>query len=172
MSLGPPLTQARVVDWAQGLPAAALAGGLIAIFTIIPIVSLGCCLWMLAGGALAVVFYRRRVPDIVVTRGMGARLGLAAGGLGFLIWAVLYAIEVAVFRLGGKLRSAMITGIERSAAANPDPSARQIVQWLESPAGLAVILTIFIVAFFFAFLAFASAGGALGAALFGQKESK
>lgn len=170
VSLGP--VQAQPIDWSQALPAAALAGSLIAIGTLIPIVSVGCCLWMLLGGALSVVFYRRRKAGMVVTRGMGARLGLVTGLLGFFIYAFLEAIRIAVFRLGDTMRSAMRQAIERSAAQSPDPRAQEILQWMLSPAGLAVILTIFIVMFFLAFLVFSAAGGALGAALWGQKETQ
>jgi hypothetical protein len=159
------------INWGKGVPAAAIAGLLMAIINVIPILGVGCCLWVLLGGALAVLFYRRRQPAAIITRGMGARLGLLAGLFGFFIYAILESLRIVVFHLGGVISGAMRQGMENAAARNPDPHAQQIVQWLLSPAGMALMVTIFTALWFVGFLVFASAGGALGSALWGEKQT-
>ena len=141
-----------------------------AIPTAIPILGAGCCLWVFGAGALSVLFYHRSHRGILISRGMGARLGLLAGFLGFFIYIVLESVKVAVFHLGGTIRSAMRQAMERSAAQNPDPHAQQVLQWFMSPAGQAFVITLLVAMSFVGFLVFASAGGALGAAIWGHKE--
>lgn len=160
------------VDWRLGLTAAAVGGLAAAVASLVPIVRAGCCLWMLGGGALAVSFYRRR-SSTDVTSGMGARLGAATGVLGFFIFAglnaILIFIEIVVFHMGAQIRSEMRQALEQSAARNPDPQVQAMVQWMMSPQGFATIVTIGMLLFFMAFVLFCTAGGALGASLFGKR---
>jgi hypothetical protein len=78
------------IDWAQAVPAAALAGFIGAILTVIPVATFG--LGMFIGGALSVVLYRRRRFMADVTPGMGARLGIVSGLFGFAILTVPLAL--------------------------------------------------------------------------------
>jgi len=164
----------QAVDWRLGLTAAAVGGLAAALASLIPVVGLGCCLWMLGGGALTVSFYHRRRPATDVTSGMGARLGAATGVLGFFIFAALTAlrlfVEVVVLHMGGRIRSEMRQALEQSAARNPDPQVQAMVQWMTSPEGFATFVTVLMLLFFLAFVLFCSAGGALGASLFGKRE--
>jgi hypothetical protein len=164
----------HAVDWRLGLSAAAVGGLAASLASLVPIVRAGCCLWMLAGGALAVSFYHRRRPHTDVTPGMGARLGAVSGVLGFFIFAGLNAIltfiEIVVLHMGAQIRSELRQALEKSAASNPDPQAQAMVQWMMSPAGFATIITIGMLLFFIAFVLFCTAGGALGASLFGKHE--
>jgi quinol-cytochrome oxidoreductase complex cytochrome b subunit len=162
----------QTLDWHLGLTAAAVGGLASALASLVPIVSLGCCLWMLGGGALAVSFYHRR-SRADVTSGMGARLGAASGVLGFFIFAALTAIrlfvEVVVLHMGGRIRSELRQALEQSAARNPDPQVQAMVQWMMSPQGFATFVTVGMLLFFIAFVVFCTAGGALGASLFGKR---
>ena len=58
---------------------------------------------------------------------------------------------------------------------NPDPNAQAIVhrlmEFMTSPGGFALIMTVGFAINFLALLAFGAAGGALGASLFGKRES-
>ncbi len=163
----------HAVDWRLGLGAAAVGGLAAAVASLIPVVSLGCCLWMLGGGALAVSFYHRRRPASDVTSGMGARLGAVTGVLGFFIFAGLTAVrlfvEVVVLHMGAQIRSEMRQIMEQSAARNPDPQVQAMMQWMTSPQGFATFVTLGMLLFFMAFVVFCSAGGALGASLFGRR---
>jgi len=191
----PPLGLAPVsptaVDWPQGVRASALAGLLLALaIFFVPVIVAGigfllhlgqgvigllvllaswCC--MLVAGALAVRFYRRRRPQTAIRPGMGARLGAASGLLGFFFYSIPQALRLAFFHLGGSVREAMQKAIEQSAAQSPDPKAQELMRNLMSPGALAAFLTFLVVLFFLVFLVFSSLGGAIGASVWGNKES-
>jgi hypothetical protein len=156
------------IQWSQGLPASAIAGLVAAILMIIPFGAFG--LGMLAAGALSVVLYRRRNPAANLTAGMGARLGAVSGVLGFGIFAILTSVEVVVFRSGGQLRAALLEAVQQSAARSSDPQAQQLLEYLKTPQGLALVMVLGLIVMFAAFLLFSSLGGALGAALLRRKE--
>lgn len=157
-----------VIQWSQALPAAALAGVIAAglMFIRLGIFGLG----MMSAGVLAVLFYRRRSPGGTLSAGMGARLGMVSGVLGFAMFALFTAVEMLVFHSGGQLRMALLEAIEQSALRSPDPEAQQFLTYLKSPPGLALVMALTLVAMFLAFLIFAGLGGALAAALQRRKE--
>jgi hypothetical protein len=179
------------IDWSQGIRASALAGVLLAlaIFFVPAIVAgiglvlhvgqaaigllvlLASCCCMLVGGALVVRLYRRRRPETTITPGMGARLGVVTGLLGFSFYSVPQALRLVFFRLGGTIREAMQKAIEQAAARSPDPQAQEMMRNFTSPGMLAVILTGFVVLFLLAFLVCSSLGGAIGASVWGSKQS-
>ncbi len=191
----PPVGLAHVplgnIDWSQGVRASALAGLLLSLaILLVPMIAAGiglvlhlgqgaigllvllaswCC--MVAAGALAVRFYRRRRPETAISPGMGARLGVLSGLLGFFFYSVPQAFRLAFFRLGGSIREAMQKAIEQSAAQNPDPKAQEIMRNLMSPGALAAFITVLVVLFFLVFLVCSSLGGAIGASIWGNKRS-
>jgi hypothetical protein len=126
-------------------------------------------LWMLAGGALGVALYVRRRPGTELTPAMGARMGAVAGLIGFGAFAVLLAFQLLLFGRGGHLRSQMQQMVQQSAGRNNDPRVQEMLQRLMSPEGLALVITIGLLIFLVAFVAFAAIGGALGASLFGRR---
>ena len=72
----------------------ALLGGLIvgvfsAIHSLIPVVSLCCCIWSIIGGALAAFMYIKSSPT-PVQMGEGAMVGGLAGVVGGIIYVVIY----------------------------------------------------------------------------------
>jgi hypothetical protein len=135
---------------------------------IIPFGAFG--LGMLAAGALSVVLYRRRNPAANLTPGVGARLGAVSGALGFGIFAILTSIEMVVFRSGGQLRAALIEAVQQSAARSSDPQAQQLLEYLKTPQGLALVMVLGLIVMFLAFLALSGLGGALCAALLRRKD--
>lgn len=159
---------AGAIQWSQALPATALGGLIAALALSIPLGAFA--LGMLAAGALSVVFYHRRNPAAAVTPAVGARLGAVSGVLGFGILALLIAIEVAVFRSGQELRAALLDALKQSAARNPDPQAQQLLQYLNTPQGLALVVVLLLIVVFLIFLTLSTLGGALGAALWRRKE--
>jgi hypothetical protein len=178
------------IDWSQGVRSSALAGLLLALAIFcVPVVVAGigwllhlgpgaigllvllaswCC--MLLAGAFAVRIYLRRRPEVAIRPGMGARLGVVSGLLGFFFYSIPQALRVAFFHLGGSVREAMQKAIEQSAAQSPDPKAQEIMRNLMSPGALAVFLTVLVVLFFLVFLVLSSLGGAIGASVWGSKE--
>ena len=145
----------QVIYWAQGLPAAALAG-MIAGFGMMFVGLFG--LWMLAAGFLSVVFYRRRTRGGLLFPRAGARLGAVSGLLGFATFAFV-TVPTGVFR------TMMSELVRKYAAQRSDPQLQALTEtWLEAlktPQGLTAFLLGLAV-----FLIMASAvGGALGGAL-------
>lgn len=155
------------IQWSQALPAAAQAGLIAAVLMFVPFAGFG--LGMGAAGILAVLFYRRRTVILEITPGMGARLGALSGTLGFGIFAIFTAIELLVFHSGGELRAAMLEAIQQSAARSADPQAQQLLEYLKSPAGLALMMGVGLAVMLVIFLIFSSLGGALGAVLLRRK---
>ena len=155
------------IDWSQAVPAAALAGFFLAIAWAIPF--LGFLLWLIVGGVLGITIYRRRVPQAMLTPGLGARIGAVTGLFGFVVFAVLFGSDLLLTRSSGHFRQMLQQMIEQAASRNADPRAQQAIQQMMTPAGLALLVTIVLVLFFAAFLALSSVGGALGAWLLGKR---
>jgi hypothetical protein len=156
------------IDWAQALPAAALAGFMAAILTIIPVATFG--LGMFMGGALSVILYRRRKFMADITPGMGARLGIVSGLFGFAILTVPLALGTAFFHMGDELRARMVVMVEQAAARSSDPQMQQIVEMVKTPDGSALFLSVGLILTFVAFVVVCGLGGAAGAALLRRKQ--
>jgi hypothetical protein len=160
-----PVAEPGRVQWRDGFPAAVAAGVLIAIAWAFPWASF--LLWGFAGGVLAVLLYQRR-HAATITPGMGARLGVVAGLLGFLAFAIIASLELLATR--GAVIRAMWSQIMKQAEQNPNPAVQEMLQRFNSPEGMAMVFTfamIFVLGFF---LVFSSIGGAIGARLFGRRE--
>ena len=85
-----------------------IAGGVGGLLSAAPIVSIGCCLWVLAAGALSVLFYRNRAA-ISVPTGMGARLGAVTGMIASLVGSAVNTLTILV-RGSGWSRSLPCSG--------------------------------------------------------------
>jgi hypothetical protein len=156
------------IDWAQAVPAAALAGFIGAILTVIPVATFG--LGMFIGGALSVVLYRRRKFMADITPGMGARLGIVSGLFGFAILTVPLAVGLAFFHMGDELRARMVVVVEQAAARSSDPQMQQIVEMVKTPDGSALFLSVGLILTFVAFVVVCGLGGAAGAVLLRRKQ--
>lgn len=132
----------------------------------LPVIGILCCLWALAGGAAAAGLYTWR-SHRGLTTGMGARLGAVTGLAGFIPFALIFVGKLA-FK-GKELREAMRKGMEQAVANNPDPNAARVAEWFATPGGTATLITLMLIGFLLVFLVFSTSGGAIGAALFGQK---
>lgn len=153
-----------MIDWSNALPAAGWAGALLALAWLVPY--LGYFLWIFGAGVVAVAFYKRRVANAVVTPAVGARIGALSGLFGFAGFAGLMAIGLLLLRGSTRFREMMQQAMQQAAASNPDPKAQEIVAWMSSPAGLALMVTIVMIVFLIGFIALSSAGGAIGAKIF------
>ena len=155
----------------MALKGALLSGLGAAVLTAMPVMGLGCCLWLLGAGALAVWLYQRRVPGTIVTPGMGMRIGAVAGAIGYVattIWTVLrFASNSQEFR------TAMQEQMDKSLATNPDPRAQEIMRQfmgnLNTPQGLATFFVLILAIMGVVFVIFSAAGGALGASMFARR---
>jgi len=165
--------QPGAIQWDLAWPGALLAGAGAAVLSAIPIVSLGCCLWTLGAGGLAVALYQRRVPDTLITTGMGMRLGALAGLIAFVIHAVVTTLSFLLFRSSSDFRRALQQQMDKQIANSPDPKAqeimRQMFDWINTPQGMATFMVGMMVVLAIVFVVFTAAGGALGASMFGKR---
>ena len=125
---------------------------------------------MLGAGMLAVIFSRRRSPEIVIKAGTGARLGAISGLFCFGMSATLEAIVVAVFHKGPELRNAMLQVIQQAATKTSDPQVTTALDYFKSPQGLAVMLLFALVSAFFASIILGSIGRTLGGVFLSRRD--
>lgn len=152
-----------VLHWSESGTATFLAGLLEALFTLFG-------LGILAGGFFSVALYRRRNPDVVISTGLGARLGLISGAIGFGIFAVLRSLEMLIFHTGGEMRQAVMRQLEQTAAQYSTPEAQQTLQYLKTPEGWALIVALSTIFAVVAFLGLSTFGGMVGGAALGKKD--
>ena len=161
----------QAVQWDAVWKGAILSGLIAAVLTAVPVVSLGCCLWLLGAGALSVSLYQRRVPAAFVTPGMGMRIGAVSGVVGFV--ATTFWMVFRFAKDNQEFRTALQEQMDKSIASNPDPRAQDIMRHfmntLNTPQGLATFFVLILLVMAIAFVAFSAAGGALGAAMFARR---
>jgi hypothetical protein len=167
----PPLPTA--IRWDLAWKGALLCGVGAAVLTAIPIVSVGCCLWMLGAGALSVSLYQKRAPETLITPGMGMKLGALAGLFGFMVNSVVSTVSFLTLRSRGDFRHAMEQQMQKQMASNPDPKVQEMMQrmfdWMTTPQGAATMIVFFLLIMGLVFVLFTAAGGALGASMFRQR---
>jgi hypothetical protein len=150
-----------------------LTGAVAGLLAAAPVVSIGCCLWVLAAGAVAVHFYRQRAA-VTVSTGLGARLGAVTGMVASLVSSLFNTLSLLIMG-SGKMREAMRQAMEQSARSNPDPNAQamaeRLMEFMTSPGGFALVMTLGFALNFLLLMAFAAGGGALGASLFGKRDA-
>jgi len=157
------------MNWRHALPSASTAGLVMAIASMLPVVSTFFPLWMLGGGWLAVVLYRRRSPLLLLSSTIGGKIGALAGLLGFLFFAVFtssyLAIATLVMHQGEQIRALLRSVLDQAAANNHNPQAQAISQWVQTPEGLAFVVVFSMFLFLVAFLLLSTAGGVFAASL-------
>ena len=140
----------------------ALFGGLfIGVLSALPLVNMGnccCCLWVIAGGALATYLRQQNTP-YAVQAAEGALLGLMAGALGGLIAAVL---SIPMMAITGPMQQQMM---ERVLSGNQDvpPEVREMLQRAATGTGFRAVAALFNVVIF---SVFGLLGGLLGVVMF------
>ncbi|HSS97723.1 MAG TPA: hypothetical protein VLK33_11870 [Terriglobales bacterium] len=117
---------------------------------------------MFATGTLAVVFYRRRIPDAKITIRTGMKLGLMSGMIGFAISATFVAI-VTLFSGMERLRNFLVEIAKQTLLLTSNPDSRQLLEQLIKPESFRDLVLFYLFAFLIGFLLFSAVGGTLGA---------
>ena len=171
-NLQPPATPVAMaparIDWTVGFKAAALMGLLAGVPSSIRYISIGCCLWIVGGGALAVMVYQKWKSGSTVSAGMGARLGAVAGFFAFAFWFLFNAAVQAAHGMD-EFRQELARQMHEAALKNPDPNAQKMIEQMSTPSGIAVFLTLMIVVMLLAFVVFGVLGGTIGASIWGKR---
>jgi MFS family permease len=142
------------------------AGAIAAVLSLLP---LGFIVALPVAGFLGVRLYRRRSSAPELSTGGGFKLGALCGTFGFAIFTVLTAVNTLAFRAQNEFHSAMIEAVRHAQARNPDPQARQMLDYFISPHGLVVMLVMGGVFICVAFVLLSGVGGAISAALLRRK---
>jgi hypothetical protein len=124
----------------------------------------------LVTGLLAVAFFRRRRPGIVIRSGAGARLGVLSGSVLFGMLAILKTVAVVVLHKGEEIRSQMLDTAQQAAARHPGPEAQQFLDFVKTPGGFAFMMVGSVIVGLIAFVILSSSGGALAAAFLGRRD--
>lgn len=145
----------------------ALFGGLfIGVLSALPIVNIGnccCCLWVVAGGALAVYLRQQNTP-YAVNASEGALMGLLAGLIGGVVAALL---SIPLMAMMGPFQQRMIEQILNSRADIPEESRDMIEKMIRRNAGFGAVAFVFgLVWHVVVGAVFGLLGGLLGVAIF------
>jgi hypothetical protein len=151
------------------LPSAALAGVFSLLAMVIPYAIFGPAFMM--GGALAVMLYRRHLGGTVPAPGVGAKIGAASGGFGFLFSAVM-AIATLVYR-PTEVRQGMLDNLSQMVGRGYDPQkVAQVQDLIRTPDGLAFFVAFGLFVMLVVMVAGSSIGGALYAAWVRRRPSR
>jgi uncharacterized protein involved in cysteine biosynthesis len=161
------------VNWRHALPSASTAGFAMAVASMLPILNNLFPIWMLGGGWLAVNLYRRRSSSLPLSASIGAKVGALAGLLGFAFFSIFssayLAIATVVLHQGEQLRAILRNALQQTANSSQDTRMQAVVQWVQTPEGLALMVAFSMVLFLVAFLLLSCAGGIFAASLSRRK---
>ena len=143
------------------LQPALLGGLLIGVLSSLPVVSMCCCLWVLAGGALAVYLQQQKQAEPIEAAD-AVLSGLLAGLIGGVICAIASSV---MFTLLG---TAPIEEVRNQLEQNPEIPAQTREMILNLISGRGIIALIFIFDLI-CYPVLAMIGGLIGLAIFRKK---
>jgi len=152
---------------------ALIGGGIMALLSTVPFISLGnclCCLWILLGGAIAAFMYHKEIPTgQPFSGGDGAKVGLLAGIFGALFGAVLGYIFMSMG--DGDFVSKVLEGLMNS---NQDfgPEMDELMAGLSDTGNLSPMYMM--IGLFFSIVlnvVFGALGGMIGASMIRKKQT-
>jgi hypothetical protein len=158
----PYANESAQIAWSDAWRAALVCGLLEALFSLFG-------LGVVAGGALCVALYRRRRGETPVTLGIGARLGAISGGFAWLFLTVITSVGVLAFRTGDQIRQLIYDSMQQAASRNPSPQAQELLHYVRSQEGFAMILALILIMTLLFFVVLSSLGGMLGSTLFNKR---
>jgi hypothetical protein len=156
---------AQVFDWSEARRTTILGGLVEAVLALFGLGFVG----IPAGAFFSVVFYKRRTAAKNLTSGLGARLGLISGAVGFAIFALLASLEMLLSTSGAGLREQVMKQLEQTAAQYP-AEAQQAMEYLRSAQGWGLVVALATISILVAFLLLSTIGGAVGGAVLGRRQ--
>jgi hypothetical protein len=112
-----------------------------------------------AGGALSVLLYRRRLAGVRLTPARGAMMGAASGGFAF-VFSAIPTVAALVYH-ADDLRKALADSVSQLTGRGYDPQkVQQVLDLLKTPEGLAFFVAFGLFIMFLIFIAGACIGGA------------
>jgi len=143
---------------------AAMIAALGTLLGLLPVPAIFSVFWKLvtlvAAGFVAVYVYHRRTGELPSVRG-GARIGWMTGMFSFVIALVMFVLGAIAMSEHGGLQALFRKQLMN--ANTPSPDLEEVLRILESPTGLAMLVTTLVMILFLLFTALPMIGGALGA---------
>jgi hypothetical protein len=162
-----PITRpAGGLDRQAAVRSALNAGAIASVLCLLP---LGFIVAMPMAGYFGVRLYRRRSVAQEPSPGAGFGLGALSGFFGFLILTALKAVNTVAFGAQSELRDAIIEAVRRAQARNPNPQARQMLEYFTSPHGMVVFVILAAVISCVVFVLLSGLGGAISASILRRK---
>ena len=141
----------------------ALLGGLfIGVLSALPFINAGnccCCLWVLAGGVLA-VYLRQQNQPVVVDAAEGMLVGLMAGAIGAVICTIL---SIPIAMMMGPMQAEWMTRMMEGNNEVPPELREMMERFAVGSSGFALVTGLFNLV---VFSVFGLLGGLLGVAIF------
>jgi hypothetical protein len=106
---------------------------------------------------------------VPVSVSMGARLGAISGGMAWLFLTLITTIGALAFRTGDQIRQLIFQSMEQAAARNPTVQAQELMQYVKTQDGFAVMLALILFMTLFFFVVLSTLGGMLGSTLFSRR---
>lgn len=150
---------------------ALIGGGVMAVLSSFPLISLGnclCCMWILFGGGLAAYLYSKELPEgEMLSSGDGALVGLIAGLFGALFTSLLSSLFILIgFRFSPEILQEIMENNQ-----DMPPEFRDFMQSWTSEGGLGSFMVI--MGLFMNLVTdsiFGTLGGLLGTAIFSKQK--
>jgi len=150
---------------------ALIGGGVMAVLSSFPLISLGncfCCLWILLGGGLAAYLYSKELPpEQMLSSGDGALVGLVAGLFGALFTSLLSSLFILI---GFRFSPEIVSEFMESNRDMP-PEFRNFMQNWTDGRGLGsfmIVMNLFMNVIIDSI--FGTLGGLIGAAIFSKQK--
>jgi hypothetical protein len=132
----------------------------------VPLLNLGCLIWIVGGGMLAVYFFEQKHGRPLVRLADGARLGMITGFFGFFFYFFVNMLSQLLIMRGPRGVLEAYRQVIEKYPMPPGPEAEQLKAFASTPGGMAVLLVIGAIFSFIAFVLLSTAGGALGVRAF------
>lgn len=146
--------------------ALAASAVIVAFWVLIPA---GLILGATLAGALAVLLYARRRPEIRLTAGSGAKIGMMSGLAAFAFFFVVILVGYLADH-GASFRQMLEQWLNSRPADNP--ARAEILSRLNSPEFMATVVVMTIIFMLIMLVGFSSIGGAIAAWLMRRKEPR
>lgn len=175
---GPGIHALRDIRWRSAIGVAVTFGVPVGVLcsSVIPVLSGGCCLWVLGGAVAAVGLYQRRSGSRVLSRPVGARIGIMVGLLAASIAAAFNAGAMVAQRYlfhGGEtmdriFQSSLDQGSALAAqvASVSQAQAQETMRFWSSADGRAAWTLLTVLMSSIGITVFSMIGGALGTRIF------
>jgi hypothetical protein len=151
------------------LKPAAIGGILLGVLSSIPIVSCGCCIWMIGGGILAAYLFVKESP-VMVPLSKGVLLGFFVAVIGTLVYALF---QIPLLLMSPEKSTELVVQMQQFLDQFPGfgPENReQIMELARSERFVSILYVSSLIGQFLGNCLLAMVGGALGVAIFEKRK--